>query len=194
MGRQAVIPGGTIDALTAEEAVELLRATYREEVEERVRGAAIIALDATGGGVDEVYSPPLGFEFEARRVQVDLSTAADPASGNVALNAAGKTLEYLRSGTRIEWAQPQYGGAVQVPGVQTWGNEQGPYIRNGEVFEVRARGLTANATLVVTVEGILRRPAAGNDHGAVHRPPAGQEAGSRRGGHSGLMRDHAGRS
>ncbi len=167
--RQPVVPGGTIDALTPEEAVELLRASYREEVEERVRAPATIQLDVNGNGVDEVYSPPVGFEFEARRVQIDLSSAADPATGNVALNAAGKTVEYLRSGQRIEWGQPQYGAAVQVPGVQTWGDEQGPYIRNGEVFEVRARGLTANATLDVTVEGILRRPA--KPSGDAHHAP-----------------------
>jgi hypothetical protein len=157
--RQLVQPGGYIEALTATEAAELLRSSYREAVEERVRAPATIALDANGNGQDEVYSPPLGFEFEARRISIELSTATDPATGNVALNAAGKTVEYLRSGTRIEWGQPAYGAAVQVPGVQSWGDEQGPYIRNGEVFEVRVRGLTASATLDVTVEGILRRPA-----------------------------------
>ena len=287
--RQQVVPGGSIEAITPLEMAELLEHLYREEVEERVRGAATIALDANGNGQDEVYSPPVGFEFEARRVSVELNTAADPltaavllgtqattpadasatgaaaalapalpaqagitnwvtgfevtgsgatagsvivvtltgvvggplsydlvipagvlnsvtplivqfpqpipATGpNVAITlnvpsfgagntneaatihgytqapAGGKTVEYLRSGTRIEWAQPQYGAAVQVPGVQTWGTEQGPYIRNGEVFEVRARGLTANATLDVTVEGILRRPP--QPAGAPHKGAA----------------------
>jgi hypothetical protein len=157
--RQTVTPGGTIEALTPDEAAELLQANYRQDVEERVRAAGTIALDVNGNGTEEVYNPPVGFEFEARRISLDLSTSTDPATGNVTLNAAGKTVEYLRSGTRIEWGQPAYGAAVQVPGVQTWGDEQGPYVRNGEVFEVRARGLTANATLDVTVEGILRRPA-----------------------------------
>jgi hypothetical protein len=157
--RQTVTPGGTIEALTPDEAAELLQANYRQDVEERVRAAGTIALDVNGNGTEEVYNPPVGFEFEARRISLDLSTSTDPATGNVTLNAAGKTVEYLRSGTRIEWGQPAYGAAVQVPGVQSWGDEQGPYIRNGEVFEVRVRGLTASATLDVTVEGILRRPA-----------------------------------
>ena len=156
--RQKIVPGAELEVLTPLEAVELLEHLYREEVEYRVRGAATIALDATGAGQDEVYNPPLGMEFEARRVSIDLASATDPFTGAVLLNAAGKTIEYLRSGTRIEWGQPSYGAAIQVPGVQTWGDEQGPYIRNGEVFEVRARGLTANGSLDVTVEGILRRP------------------------------------
>lgn len=166
--RQAVIPGGTIEALTPGELAELLRASYRENVEERVRGPQTITLDAGGNGEDDVYSPPLGFEFEVRRVSIDLDTAADPGTGQVAL-AAGKTVEYLRGvgGTRIEWGQPQFGAAVQVPGVQTWGSEQGPYIRNGETFAVRVRGLTANAHLNVTVEGILKRPARSDE---VKRP------------------------
>lgn len=168
--RTKIVPGAELEVLTPAEAEELLRADYRTEVVERVRATATIALDANGNGQDEVYNPPLGFEFAARRVAVELSTATDPATGNVALNAAGKTVEYLRSGVRIEWGQPQYGGAVQVPGVQTWGDQQGPYVRNGEVFEVRARGLTANATLEVTVEGVLRRPPRGGD---ARRPPAG---------------------
>lgn len=277
---QKIIPGGTINALTPEEAVELLRSEYREAVNERVRGAQSIVLDASGNGEDDVYSPPLGFEFEVRRVSLDLDKATDPntaavllgaqatvgasasatganaalapaivapagstsfvtgfvvtglgatasapidvtltgvqggplhytidipagagtpitplavnfaapipATGpgvNIVLNvpafgagntneaatitgytqaaAGGKTVEYLRGvgGTRIEWGQPQYGSSVQVPGVQTWGSEQGPYIRNGETFAVRARGLTASGILVCTVEGILSRPA-----------------------------------
>jgi hypothetical protein len=157
---QQVVPGGSIEALTPHEAAQLFEAAYRENVEERVRAAATIILDATGSGEDDVYSPPLGFEFEVRRVSVDLSSATDVGTGNVAL-AAGHTLEYLRGvgGTRIEWAQPQFGAAVQVPGVQTWGAEQGAYIRNGETFAVRAKGLTANASLDITVEGLLRKPA-----------------------------------
>lgn len=277
--RQQIIPGATIDCLTHDEAVELLQAAFKEASEERVRAAATVTLDANGNGEDDVYSPPLGFEFEARRVSIDIASAADPNTAQVPLgltstqngasntgaaaaiaavltpgsaagtqfitgfqvtgagatagsvivvtltgvqggtqsfdvvipagvgtsitplqvsfptplqatgpntsitvnvpsfgagntNAAvsaqgfwtvtsGKTVEYLRGvgGTRIEWGQPQYGPAVQVPGVQTWGDEQGPYIRNGETFAVRARGLTANVTLDVTVEGILRKPA-----------------------------------
>lgn len=69
---------------------------------------------------------------------------------------------YRRSGTLIEYGQPQFGGVYQVPGVQTWSREQGPYLQNGEVFEIQASGLTPNGQMVVTLEGILERPAEGN--------------------------------
>lgn len=168
--RQAVIPGKPIDALTSAEAAELFQSLWRETVEERVRAAANIKLDASGSGQDEIYTVPLGFEFEARRVSLDLDTASDPSTGNVALNVAGKFVRYLRSGTPIEYAVPISPNAVpQVPGVQSWGDEQGPYFRNGEVFEVLARGLTGASILAVTVEGILRRPPPKRDHGAGRR-------------------------
>lgn len=152
--------GATIDALTPDEArVMLAKAlTTRQDTRERLRAPANIQLDAAGNGQDEVYSVPLGFELEVRRVTVDLNTAADPSTGNVPLNVAAKTVEYLRSGTRIEYAVPTSPNAIpQVPGVQTWGDQQGPYLRNGETFEVRARGLTANAILIVTLEGIITK-------------------------------------
>jgi hypothetical protein len=164
--RQTVHPGRALDILTPAEAAELLEARFRETVEERIRAAATIKLDGSGNGQDEVYGVPLGFEFEARRVTLDLDTATDPSTGNVALNVAGKSVSYLRSGTRIEYAAPLSPNAVpQVPGVQSWGEEQGPYLRNGEVFEVRAVGLTAASILDVTLEGILRRPPPKRDHG-----------------------------
>lgn len=160
MAKTTLKHGATIDALTPEEARVMLATalTTRQETREHVRPAAVIQLDAGGNGQDEVYAPPMGFELEVRRVALDLSTAADPSTGNVPLNVAGKTVEYLRSGTRIEYAVPQSPNAIpQVPGVQTWGDQQGPYLRNGEVFEVRVRGLTPNATLLVSLEGIISK-------------------------------------
>jgi hypothetical protein len=152
---QLVVPGKKIDILTPDELHRALRMIQRERVE-RVRAPATIALDNNGNGQDEVYAVPLGMEFSARRVTLDLTGATDPSTGNVPLNVAGKAVEYLRSGVRIEFAVPQSVNAIpQVPGVQTWGDQQGPYLRNGEVFEVKVRGLTANATLDVTVEGLL---------------------------------------
>lgn len=71
--------------------------------------------------------------------------------------ASGKYVAYLRSGSLIEYGQPQYGPAFQIPGVQTWGSEQGPYLQNKEVFEVQAVGLTPGGQLNVYMEGILRR-------------------------------------
>jgi hypothetical protein len=156
--KQAIKHGAMLDALTPDEARTIVNDAARERASSRMRATATIKLDANGAGQDEVMVVPPGFEFSARRVTVDLDTATDPSTGNVALNVAGKAVEYLRSGTRIEYAAPVSPNAVaQVPGVQTWGAEQGPYLRNGEVFEVRARGLTANAILSVILEGILHR-------------------------------------
>lgn len=151
--------GAEIDTLTQAEAAHLLKQTRERDATVRIRATAIIALDAGGNGTDEVYNVPVGFEFAARRVTLDLDTAPDPSTGNVPLNVAGKAVEFLRSGTRVEYAVPISPNAVpQIPGVQTWGSEQGPQFVNGEVFEVKARGLTANAHLSVILEGILRRP------------------------------------
>lgn len=154
--KQAVIPGGHLDVLTEDEARELIEGAFAKRTEERVRASATIALDGTGAGQEEVYLCPVGFEMEVRRVWIDINTASDPSTGNVALGA-GKAVRYLRSGAPIAWGQPTYGPTLQVPGGETWGDEQGPYIRNGEVFEVKAIGLTGGATLEVLVEGIQRR-------------------------------------
>lgn len=159
--QQRVHPGAALDILTPDEALRLLDDFYARTVTYRVRAAGTVALDANGNGTEELYSVPLGMEFEARRVTLDISGASDPSTGNVALNVAGKFVAYQRSGARIEYAVPLSPNSVpQVPGVQTWGDEQGPYLRNGEVFEIAARGLTANGILFAIVEGILRRPPA----------------------------------
>jgi len=157
--KQTIKHGVQIDALTPEEAQRMLAANAKRETSNsRMRATQSIKLDGNGNGRDEVMVIPPGFEFSARRVTVDLDTATDPSTGNVPLNVAGKSVEYLRSGTRIEYAAPVSPNAVaQVPGVQTWGAEQGPYLRNGEVFEVRVTGLTPNSILSVILEGIMRR-------------------------------------
>jgi hypothetical protein len=125
----------------------------------RVRATAQVVLSGGGAGQVEVYTCPSGWEFSLRRVTLDLDTVTDPNTGAVLLNGAGKYVEYLRAGTHIEFGQPQYGAGIQVPGVQTWGDQQGPYFRNAETFEVRAAGLTASTSLRVIAEGLLYRPA-----------------------------------
>lgn len=152
--------GAVLEAATPAEIEAMLTARRDSRADaRRMRIDQMVQLDGAGNGQVEVYGIPVGYQFEARRVALDLDTAADPSTGNVALNVAGRAIEYLRSGTRIEYANPMGPNAVaQVPGVQTWGEEQGPYLRNGEVFEVKARGLTALARLNVTLEGILTRP------------------------------------
>lgn len=156
MARQTIRHGSSVDFATPAEVLAIVQGAITSRNVSRVRAPANIALDANGNGQDEVYPCPVGMEFVVRRVTLDLSSATDPSTGNVPLNVAGKYVQYLRSGTPIEYGVPASPNAApQVPGVQTWGSEQGPYLRNGEVFEVKVVGLTAAAILRVTVEGIL---------------------------------------
>lgn len=152
-----IVPGAEIDIPTADEIVKLIPRPLQVT---RIRAAASVLLGATGAGDDEVYKVPAGMELAVRRVVITLTgnVPNDPNTGNVLLNAAGKFVAYMRSGQLIEYGQPAYGAAIQVPGVQTWGDQQGPYLRNGEVFGVVAAGLTANTSLSVYVEGLLYRP------------------------------------
>jgi hypothetical protein len=145
--------GAVLDIVTPDEIVRLIP---RPEQITRIRATTQVTLNATGAGQDDVYKVPAGYEFAARRVTM-YTSIADPVTGAV-IFAAGKAVAYLRSGAFIEWAQPQFGNSYQVPGVQTWGSEQGPYLRNSEVFQVQAFGLTASAILTVILEGLLRRP------------------------------------
>lgn len=151
--------GAVLETATPKEIRELLKGMASRDTAKRVRATAIVVLDVAGAGQDEVYTVPAGFQFEARRVFFDLDTAADPATGNVPLNVAGKTVEYLRSGQRVEYAAPYGPNQVpQVPGTQTWGDQQGPYFRNNETVEVRVKGFPAGSRLTVALEGILSRP------------------------------------
>lgn len=154
MAQQRIMHGAVVDFVTPDEIVNLIP---RPPEVNRIRATQQVQLNAAGAGQDEVYKVPTGFEFGARRLTAYV-TVNDPTTGAIALAGAGKGLAILRSGAFVEWAQPQYGSAVQVPGVQTWGSEQGPYLRNAEVFEVLAVGLTANAILTIVLEGMLRRP------------------------------------
>ena len=157
MALQKIMPGGTIDAATTDEVMKLIP---RPVEVTRVRAPGSVLLDATGSGAGDIYKVPAGYEFQVRRVVITMTgaVASDPNTGNVVLSAAGKFVAYMRSGQLIEYGQPQYGAAIQVPGVQTWGDEQGPYVRNGEVFGIVAKGLTASVSLSVYVEGLLKRP------------------------------------
>lgn len=160
--KQRIVPGVEIDFLTQDELVKLIP---RSEQFSRVRAPGSVILNAAGAGDAEVYKVPIGYEFKVRRVVLTMTgnVPNDPNTGNVLLNVAGKFVAYTRSGELIEYGQPQYGAAIQVPGVQSWGDQQGPYLSNGEVFGVVAAGLTAGVSLSVYVEGILKRPSSKSD-------------------------------
>lgn len=154
MARVKIVHGAVVDIPTPD---EIVRRIPRPPRKTRMRVPESILLNAAGSGVVDIYKVPTGAEFEARRVVFTLTGSApnDPNTGNVALNVAGKWIAYLRGGSLIEYAAPLYGNAVQVPGSQSWGDEQGPYLRNGEIFSIQANGLTANTVLNIYLEGIL---------------------------------------
>lgn len=170
--KQTLVPGATLDALTPDEARELLRQEYRATVEQRVRAEGTLKLDGTGSGIVEVYTCPIGFEFEARRAVIAIDAGywwfKTVPLGGIAGGSAVVPLEYLRSGETNGRPNADYvrtGGAQDevwylVPHLDTWSREQGPYIRNGETFEVAFRAIpnAANMNVQVTVEGIQRRP------------------------------------
>ena len=126
-----------------------------------IRAGEVVQLDATGSGVCNVLTIPPGFEFDLRRLSFSLSTCADSVTGAVQLGVAGVYLEYLRSGRHIEYGMPEGPtGHIQVPGIQTWSAVEGPYLSNGEILQIVAAGLTANATLEVEATGVLLKPSA----------------------------------
>jgi hypothetical protein len=153
--------GVMLNTVSKEEMESLLREyTTRQQTRERVRASADILLDGNGAGTVDVYKVPLGYELEVRRVAVDLTdvTPATFVAQSINLATAGVALQYLRSGTRIEWALPQSSlGGFRVPGIETWGSQQGPYLQNGEIFQVEALLGRTGGTLIVNMEGILTK-------------------------------------
>lgn len=172
--KQTIVPGAQLDVLTEDEARELLRREYRQTVEQRIRAEGTVKLDATGTGVVEIYTCPVGFEFEARRIMIasDLGyyiLKTTPSGGGGAGANSTVRLEYLRSGESlgrpnsdnvITSATPNDEVWFILPHTDTWSREQGPYIRNGETLELAVRGIAAlaNINMQVTAEGLQRRP------------------------------------
>lgn len=159
--RQRIVHGAFVDMVTPD---ELYRALPRPRQKTRMRVPMAFKLDAAGVlSNGEIYKCPIGHQFEVRRIVVVLSgnnANSDPSSGPILLNAAGKWAAYLRSGQLLEYAGLSYGSSLQIPGSQTWGDEQGPYIQNGETFGLflNAGIGVANTELSAYLEGILTRP------------------------------------
>lgn len=166
--RQRIVHGAVVDIATPDEIVKLIprpRQTTRIRAPETFRVSSDDFTIKNG----EIYKCPIGYQFEARRVVWSLFGAnanQDPSVGSLPLGGAGKWAAYLRSGNLLEYAMPQMGSNFQVPGVQTWGDEQGPYIQNGETFGIfLATGGAgfAGAQISVYLEGILTRPGEAQD-------------------------------
>lgn len=158
MARTLLKHGAHLEAATPGEVQRIVGdlLSARQSFETRVRAAQTVKCDSTGAGRDDVYTVPVGFEFEVRRVflQSDQRTVSNQP---LALNTVGLIVEYLRSGRRIEYANTTQFGGYQIPGTQTWSREQGPYLINGEVFQVNVVGLSNGEVLNVDIEGILRK-------------------------------------
>lgn len=163
--KQRIIHGAMLEIPTADEIVNLIPRPPRET---RVRAPEQMTLDATGTGAVDIYKVPTGAEFDLRRVQFELGTVVGGNLGTAGINliTVGNFCRYLRSGTPVGWALPANSlgtAAGRIPGVETWGAEQGPYLRGGEVFSVQICGGAVNAgnTISITAEGILYEHRAG---------------------------------
>lgn len=153
---QRIIHGKEINFVTPDEIVKLIP---RPEQKTRIRADQATALGVSPSVVD-VYHCPAGYSFEARRVFIRLSNdgLTTGAATFTAITDAAYLL-YLRSGEIICAARPVApNGTFSIPGDESWGEEQGPKVANGEVFQVAAYGLTQGVSLIVHLEGILTRP------------------------------------
>jgi hypothetical protein len=172
--KTTIVPGAALDVLTPDEARELLRQEYRQTVEQHVRAEGTGKMDGTGTGTIDIYTCPVGFEFEARRILIESDqlyhwVKTVPALGQGAPGQAVIPLEYLRSGESlgrpfqdmvIKTAVPTDEVWYLFPHLDTWSAQQGPYLRNGETLQLACRGCVSFASInvQVTVEGIQRRP------------------------------------
>lgn len=163
--QQRIVHGAFVDMLTPD---ELYKAIKRPERKTRIRVPYAIELDAagsTGNAPFPLYKVPIGASFEARRINFELGNVngLNIVTASISLATVGPPtawIEYLRSGQHIEWAYPisPLGSNLgRVPGIQTWGDEQGPFISNGDVFQINCALTAASAgtSLSGVLEGIL---------------------------------------
>ena len=156
---QTIRHGAKINAATPDEvAAEVQKVRIDREQRTHIRAGAQVQLDATGSGVVEVYKVPLGDHFSARRIFLTLNTIAANPNTNGTQWGTGRWAEYRRSGTLLSYANTTWNNLYGLPGSETWGDQQGPELENGEVFEIAMFGVTASALLIVMLEGILIRP------------------------------------
>jgi hypothetical protein len=159
MARQRIIHGAHLEIPTIEDIAAVV-GVKEEPRRIMIRASASMVMDANGNGVETVYEVPMGSEFGVRRLELTLGAVVDPVGNSVNLSAAGSYVALQRSGTLVEYLAPAGPtGHASIPGVQSWGDEQGPFLRNGEALEIRAVGLGVGASLQVFLQGVLVRPA-----------------------------------
>lgn len=151
--------GAIVDVPTAEELAHHLTDLAATPARTTIRAAANLPLDASGDGIVSAFTVPPGYEFMLRRLAFNLSSATDSFTGAVQLGVAGVWIKLLRSGTLIEYSMPVGPTThIQVPGVQSWSEVEGPYLSNGEELQIQANGLTASADLNIEATGLLVKP------------------------------------
>jgi len=157
--RQKLVPGAELDILTPTEAVELLRAMFEDQVHDRVRAEESKVADANGNVVLDVYTVPLGFEFEVRRFVLTADGITRGTQINFGVGAYGS----LSRGDELIGYLGQTGGSsAGVPSEGSYGSEQGPYLRNGETLRLNIAGAAVAALAGLGIqclaEGVLRKP------------------------------------
>jgi hypothetical protein len=152
--RQAVIPGGSLEVLTPAEAADLIAAGFRENVTTRVRVEGSGVADATGFLSLDLYTVPAGWEFELRRYVVTIDGFTP---GNQFTIGAGGYAYFARSGELILYVLSA-GTTPKFPYQDSFGEEQGPYIRNNETLQFVIIVGPVSTRMQVQAEGILRRP------------------------------------
>lgn len=159
MASYKITHGATIEVPSVLEIAGVFAAIPKGEQLTQVRVTESGIVKADGIVTVDVYQCPLGYEFFARRIFIDESIANGTPNGGTMIGA-NSWVTYMRSGTRIGYALlansvdgfEEYG----CPGVETWGDQQGPMIRNGEVFQVKFTGFPVADGVTVALQGILR--------------------------------------
>lgn len=138
--------------------------TRRQVTRQRVRAAAsgVIPLTLDTPLILPVYKVPTGFRLDINQVQWDLGTFTEADLLNGIALLGGNSGSYYRSGIRLAWALPKSPALSlpAIPGIETWGDEEGPQLISGEVFEVHVNihinnPLSVGAPLTITIEGTL---------------------------------------
>ena len=162
MSKQQIVPGGTIDALTADELKQLIEALTRRDVVERVRAQSNGKTDGTGFVVVEVYTVDVGMEFRLSRVVVE----ADGFSfAGLFTNAAGSvTIQRGADAAGKGQIEDGFNLAAGLPNVWTGSSGASPRYLNGEKVAIVLVGGPANTNVNVRIQGDLmperRRPSA----------------------------------
>lgn len=164
--RLKLVPGSDLEVATPKEVDDIVKShKYVPPRVTHIRKSVVLAgLGATEYVHAEVYRVPFAFRFHLRRCDftTNLSIQDGPVTDAVPIGAAF-WIGYTRSNNALApggqnvtaFAQPEFAGAYQIPGSESWSAVQGPYLQNGEVLGVVAYGLAVGTSLSLLIQGIL---------------------------------------